>query len=181
MGKSRKFCDVKWQLSAWSGRNSHRSVCRLPSRAKRRPSRSRKRRLEANLPELGYLAMRYVRSPLAFFADSIFSPPLLPRSETKPRTVWRCQPVVSMISVSVAPPARLIRSMTVDSLIRPPRFGVRPSFGLARFLRRFGLGALCGFASAFWLRGPTQGCSRGRCGIDCLRAHRVFSCRLLRS
>jgi DNA invertase Pin-like site-specific DNA recombinase len=33
------------------------------------------------------LVMRYVRSPASFFADSIFSPPLLPRMLTKPRTV----------------------------------------------------------------------------------------------
>jgi len=38
-------------------------------------------------------------------------------------------------------------------LIRPPRFGVRPSFGVARFLCRLDLGALCGFSSAFGLVG----------------------------
>jgi hypothetical protein len=35
----------------------------------------------------------YVRSPAAFFDDSIFSPPLLPRMLTKPRTVCGCQSV----------------------------------------------------------------------------------------
>ena len=47
------------------------------------------------LPEICFPIL-YVRSPvaLAFFDDSIFSPPLRPRMLTKPRTVCCCQPVV---------------------------------------------------------------------------------------
>ena len=44
----------------------------------------------------------YVRSPAAFFADSMLWPPLLPRMLTNPRTVCFCQPVACTISVSVA-------------------------------------------------------------------------------
>jgi hypothetical protein len=45
-----------------------------------------------------YFAILYARAPSVFFEDSIFSPPLLPRTLTKPRTVCFCQPVVSTIS-----------------------------------------------------------------------------------
>ena len=63
----------------------------------------------------------YVRSPAAFFEDSIVSPPLLPRMETKPRTVCFCQPVSSMISASVTPLARFIIAITsAFLLVRSP-------------------------------------------------------------
>ena len=39
-----------------------------------------------------YFAILYVRSPAAFFDESIFCPPLLPRMLTNPRTVCFCQP-----------------------------------------------------------------------------------------
>src|ERR1700681_3752921 len=64
-----------------------------------------------------YLAMRYIRSPAGFFEDSIVSPPLLPRMETKPRTVCGCQPVTSMISASVTPLARFIIAVTSAFLL----------------------------------------------------------------
>jgi hypothetical protein len=65
----------------------------------------------------GYFAIRYVRSPAAFLADSIFSPPLLPRTLTKLRMVCFCQPVASVISATVAPLARFIRAMTSAFLL----------------------------------------------------------------
>src|SRR5579864_213068 len=49
---------------------------------------------------LNYLPILYVRSPAAFLDDSIFSPPLLPRMLTKPRTVCGCHPVAFMASTS---------------------------------------------------------------------------------
>src|ERR1700730_17444770 len=86
-----------------------------------------------------YFPILYVRSPAAFLDDSIFSPPLLPRMLTKPRTVCGCQPVAFMISESVAPFARFIISMTSAFLFVRSAFGfpaaflVRPAFfaGLA--------------------------------------------------
>src|SRR5579864_5452609 len=68
--------------------------------------------------------MRYVRSPAVFFEESIFSPPLLPRMLTNPRTVWACQPVVSMTSASVTPFARFIIAITsAFLLVRSLAFG----------------------------------------------------------
>jgi hypothetical protein len=68
---------------------------------------------------VGYFAIRYVRSPAAFLAESIFSPPLLLRMLTKPRTVCFCQPVASMISGRVAPLARFIKAITSAFLLAP--------------------------------------------------------------
>src|SRR5438045_8141137 len=59
----------------------------------------------------------YVRSPEAFFEDSMRWPPLLPRMLTKPRTVCFCQPVASMISASVAPLDRFIIAITSAFLL----------------------------------------------------------------
>jgi Protein of unknown function (DUF3738) len=59
-----------------------------------------------------------VRSPAALREDSIFSPPLLPRRLTKPRTVCACQPVASLIWASVAPLARFIIAITSAFLLR---------------------------------------------------------------
>src|ERR1700686_5254550 len=67
--------------------------------------------------KLVYLQILYVRSPAAFFEDSIFSPPLLPRMLTKPRTVCFCQPVAFTISVSVAPLTRFIMATTSAFLL----------------------------------------------------------------
>src|ERR1039458_10324942 len=53
----------------------------------------------------------------AFFEDSIFCSPLLPRMLTKPLTVWRCQPVASMISARVTPFGRFISAMTAAFLL----------------------------------------------------------------
>jgi hypothetical protein len=50
-----------------------------------------------------YFPRLNVRSPAAFLDDSIFSPPLLPRMLTKPRTVCACQFVIVMASARVAP------------------------------------------------------------------------------
>src|SRR5579864_1801294 len=110
-----------------------------------------RRRLEAELPER-YFPILYVRSPAAFLDDSIFSPPLLPRMLTKPRTVCGCQPVAFMISASVAPLARFIIAMTSAFLF------VRSALGLvAAFLARaafFGdLGFLPGLRSGFTAAG----------------------------
>ena len=44
------------------------------------------------MDELSYFAMRYVRTPPAFLEDSIFTPPLLPRTLTRPRTRVRLPP-----------------------------------------------------------------------------------------
>jgi hypothetical protein len=93
-----------------------------------------------------YLAMRYVRSPAAFFEDSIFSPPLLPRMLTMPRTVCFCQPVAATISVTVAPLARFIIAITSAFLLL---LSSAPFCALAR------LGALAG-AFAFSLAGATS-------------------------
>jgi hypothetical protein len=59
--------------------------------------------------------MRYVRSPAAFFEDSIVC--FLPAVEIHPRTLCFCQPVVLMISARVAPSARLINSRIVAPLL----------------------------------------------------------------
>src|SRR5689334_20288248 len=64
-----------------------------------------------------YFAILYTRSPAEFLADSILTSPFLPRMLTKPRTVCFCQPVVAMISVSVAPLGRRMRAMTSDFLL----------------------------------------------------------------
>ena len=76
----------------------------------------------------GYFAILYVRSPAAFLEDSIFSPPLLPRMLTNPRTVCRCQPVAFMISSSVAPFARCIIAITSAFLLVRSAFGLRAAF-----------------------------------------------------
>ena len=78
-----------------------------------------------------YFPSLYVRSPAAFLDDSIFSPPLLPRMLTNPRTVCGCHPVAFMISGKAAPFARFIIAMTSAFLL------VRPAGGLlAIFLAR---------------------------------------------
>jgi hypothetical protein len=59
----------------------------------------------------------YVRSPAAFLEDSMLWPPLLPRMLTNPRTVCFCHPVACIISVSVAPLARLIIAITSAFLL----------------------------------------------------------------
>ena len=75
---------------------------------------------EAALGRVGltsYFVILYLRSPDASLDDSIACPPLLPRMLTKPRTVCACQPVVSMISASVAPLARFIIAITSAFLL----------------------------------------------------------------
>src|ERR1700676_4039817 len=47
---------------------------------------------------------------------------------TKPRTVWRCQPVASIISASVAPLARCIIAITSAFLLVRSAFGLRAAF-----------------------------------------------------
>jgi hypothetical protein len=64
----------------------------------------------------------------AFLDDSIFSPPLLPRMLTKPRTVCGCQPVAFMISGRVAPLARFIIAMTSAFLLARSAFGFAAAF-----------------------------------------------------
>src|SRR5437667_3121752 len=86
--------------------------------------------------------MRYVRSPDALLEDSIFSPPLLPRIETKPRTVCACQPVTFMISASVTPLARFIIAITSAFLLL--RSVALPAGFLASFFA--GLAFFAGFA-----------------------------------
>src|ERR1051326_5373785 len=105
-----------------------------------------------------YLAILYVRSPAAFFDDSIFSPPLLPSMLTNPRTVCFCQPVASTISASVAPLARFIMAMTSAFLLFVPS-----AFGFpAAFLTR---GAF--FASLAFLAGllPPLGFAASGTGV----------------
>ena len=82
----------------------------------------------------------YVRSPAAFLEDSMLWPSLLPRMLTNPRTVCFCHPVASIISVSVAPLARLIglRICSAVSLLS----GLRRLCGIAtrnNQIRRFAL------------------------------------------
>ncbi len=74
-----------------------------------------------------------MRSPASFFLDSIFSPPLLPRMLTKPRTLCACHPVVAMISASVAPLARFISTITSAVLFARSALGLLAmmSFALA--------------------------------------------------
>jgi len=57
-----------------------------PTKQERRPGCEPKAALRNEWADVCYLAMRYVRSPAAFFDDSIVSPPLLPRMLTNPRT-----------------------------------------------------------------------------------------------
>ena len=125
------------------------------------PGRNRKRRCKKKL-RAGYLAILYVRSPAAFFDDSIFSPPLLPKILTKPRTVCACQPVVAMISASVAPLARFIMVMT-SAFLLPPASGL--------FCARARRGALAGDFFPFPLAVATgsTGCvpSEDRRAIAC--------------
>jgi hypothetical protein len=52
----------------------------------------------------------------AFLDDSLFSPPLLPKMLTKPRTVCFCQPVVATISASVALSAFIV-AITLGFLV----------------------------------------------------------------
>ena len=63
-----------------------------------------------------------------FSDDSIFSPPLLPRMLTKPRTVWACQPVAFIISANVAPLARLIMAITSAFLLVRSALGLPAGF-----------------------------------------------------
>src|SRR5436190_17630126 len=81
-----------------------------------RPGWNRSGVFGADLEEF-YLVILYVRSPAVFLEDSMLWPPLLPRMLTKPRTVCFCQPVVSMISASVAPLARFIIAITSAFLL----------------------------------------------------------------
>ena len=92
-------------------------------------ARGRERRLDDELAEL--FPILYVRSPAAFLDDSIFSPPLLPKMLTKPRTVCGCHLVMDMISASVAPLARFIMVITSAFLWVPSVFGFADGF-LAR-------------------------------------------------
>jgi hypothetical protein len=63
-----------------------------------------------------------------FFEDSIFSPPLLPRILTKPRTVCPCQPVVAMISASAAPLTRFSSALTWAFLFARSALDLPPAF-----------------------------------------------------
>src|SRR5580704_9974301 len=75
-------------------------------------------------------------SPAAFFDESTFWPPLLPRMLTKPRTVCFCQPVASTISARVTPLVRFIIAITSAFLLL--RASVAPFFArgaLAAFAR----------------------------------------------
>jgi hypothetical protein len=114
---------------------------------------------------LNYFPILYVRSPAAFLDDSIFSPPLLPRMLTKPRTVCGCQPVAFMISASVAPLARFISAITSAFLLVRSVFGLPVGF-LARFAFFAGLAFFPAWRFGFsrWLRRPLH------C-IDCVLAH----------
>ena len=101
--------------------------------------------------EADYLAILYVRSPSALLDDSIFSPPLLPKILTKPRTVWACHLVAAMISASVAPLARFIKAMTSTFLLARSAFGLlaaffgwRPFFAVLAFLVVVRLSLVCG-------------------------------------
>ena len=51
----------------------------------------------------GYWLIRYVRSPLSDLKDSTVNPAFFIAPAMKPRTVCFCQPILSMISASVAP------------------------------------------------------------------------------
>jgi hypothetical protein len=77
-----------------------------------------------------YLPILYVRSPAAFFEEAIFSPPLLPSTLTKPRTVCFCHPVASTISANVTPFARFIIAITSAFLL--VRASVAPFCARAR-------------------------------------------------
>src|ERR1700730_12018269 len=79
-----------------------------------------------------YFPILYVRSPAAFLDDSIFSPPLLPRMLTKPRTVCGCQLVAFMISASVVPFASFIMAITSAFLLVRSAFGLAVGFLAAR-------------------------------------------------
>src|ERR1035438_3260037 len=92
-----------------------------------------------------------------FLDESIFSPPLLPRMLTNPRTVCACHSVAAMISASVAPLARFIRAMTSAFLFARSVFGLLAGFfapagflaGLA-FLVRFVFGCEGSGADGFF-------------------------------
>src|SRR6266404_5536967 len=95
-----------------------------------------------------------MHSPTAVCEDSIFSPPLLPRMLTKPRTVCFCQPVVSTISARDAPLARFIMATTTTFLLAPDSvapFRARARGALAFFLGRGGVGAFLGPGRALLL------------------------------
>jgi hypothetical protein len=77
-----------------------------------------------------------VRDSSTFKPSFLISVPL-----TKPRTVWACQPVSSMISVRVAPWVRRIRSIT-SAFLLPSRAILAVSFAVARAMwRRLPFGA----------------------------------------
>jgi hypothetical protein len=98
----------------------------------------------------GYFPILYVRSPAAFLDDSIYSPPLLPRMLTKPRTVCACHLVTAMISASVAPLARFISAMTSALLLARSALGLVAVFLAGGLL--YWLGLLGGRTLRFWLR-----------------------------
>src|ERR1039457_2718386 len=108
------------------------------------------------------------RSPAAFFEDSIFSPPLLPRMLAKPLMVCFCQLVTAAISASVAPFARFIIAMTSAFLFVRSAAGLPASFlvGLA-FLVAFAFFA--GFAPLVAFLGFASGSLGGAlpaCGLS---------------
>ncbi len=103
---------------------------------------------------VGYLVILYARWPVAFFDDSIVSPPLLPRMLTKPRTVCFCHPVAPIISASVTNFARFIIAMTSAFLLLRSASGLAAFLaGLAGFAVFLGLGALFFGLVAFFAGG----------------------------
>ena len=116
-----------------------------------------------------------VRSPEAFFDDSIFSPPLLPRMLRNPRTVWRCQPVLSMISVSVAPLGRGIKSMMSAFLFARRASGRASALGRRDFFAGLALALFADLRVRLGLAEPRSDVTRrSRRRIACVRAHCVF-------
>jgi hypothetical protein len=96
---------------------------------------------------LSYCPILYVRSPAAFLDDSIFSPPLLPRMLTKPRTMCGCQPT----SVHDLGKRRALRALHMA--ITSAFLLVRSPLGLAAtFLARLAFFAGLAFLAA--LRAP---------------------------
>jgi len=98
----------------------------------------------------GYFAMRLVRSLASPFDDSIFSPPLLPRMLTKPRTVCGCQPVGHDLGQRhsfgfAADFLRLARLFTVLAFLAV----VRLPFAAERSYPAFSRCRLCSSSSCF--------------------------------
>src|ERR1039457_3851137 len=99
--------------------------------------------------------MRYVRSPLSDLKDSTVYPAFFIAPAMNPRTVCFCQPILAMISASVAPFFRC--SMATTWAVLLPSRGPALSSALAAFLALGAFFAVVVFLVALALAGAALG------------------------